>query len=265
MAQVDNIIFGKEIKGLNLLNNINHNYSIWHADKILGNVENLFLRELVKENIVKYGNVLKTNIRFITKPVYEAWQKNEGKIVEFIGKRSEQGIKYGIHIYKDAGITTVSYFFMNLSNDEYFLLNFTNNSLTFANFIATNEEGKKVIRTYNPLLDSEELAKMMKRPPNTNDIMDIQLEIDYLITHMTIEPKFLGPRAKLHEQNCKYENHTNHSIEIIKSNYLYDLQKSGAFKVSGHFRWQPYKDGEKRLIFISDFVKTGYTTKLRKE
>lgn len=263
---IDNIIFGKEIKALNILNNPDYEYPVFNPIDWDGKgASTEEIRKYVKICMATYSENLKTKIKYITNPIYEAWQNNENKLIEMMPHREHRNPQYGVFIYKLDKLLMVNYFYCDAKNNHFFYLSFVNDILMFANFVGTELNGQKGVWTFNPYRNTEVYKEQLKsdRPPNDMDAIDINLELDWLINHMTIEPKFLGPRSKLHEQNCKYENHTNHSIEIIKSNYLYDLHKSGAFKVAGHFRWQPYKDGEKKLIFISDFVKSGYTTKLR--
>ena len=61
----------------------------------------------------------------------------------------------------------------------------------------------------------------------------------------------------------KYVNDTNQNITFLDSTWFTNLVRSEEFKVSGHFRLQVCGEGrkDKKLIWISDFVKTGYTRK----
>lgn len=268
---IDTIIFGKEIKSLNLLNNPDYHYVI-NKESFISKEDIITLRQTIKQNIIKYKDHFIQNIKYITEPVYTLYEKQEENIVKLMGRRDKQEPSSGVIIYKQfikaykKHITVSSYYYLDINNNnEFFYLSFINNE--FFSSIWFDKEKGKLIYTQPTFtfgigahLSKEEITKQIIAG------MDIARELLWFINHMTIESQILGPRVKLHEQNCKYENHTNHSIEIIKSNYLYDLHKSGAFKVSGHFRWQPYKINgieTKKLIFISDFVKTGYTSKLR--
>jgi hypothetical protein len=82
-----------------------------------------------------------------------------------------------------------------------------------------------------------------------------------------VETKILEPHSKVKAFNCKYYNDTDHQIEIMDSTWFTTLVKSDEFKVRGHFRFQAcgqaFKD--KKLIWIKDFKKEGYTRKARKE
>lgn len=76
-----------------------------------------------------------------------------------------------------------------------------------------------------------------------------------------VEPK--NRRAKVGGQ--KYLNETDKRIRILDCTWFTNLVISGAFGVSGHLRWQRYGPGlaEKKLIWIDDFTKEGYTRKAK--
>lgn len=58
----------------------------------------------------------------------------------------------------------------------------------------------------------------------------------------------------------RYANFTKNNVHYITSNYITNLYIEGVFKVSGHWRLQPYKN-TKKLIWINEFKKQGYTRK----
>jgi hypothetical protein len=82
-----------------------------------------------------------------------------------------------------------------------------------------------------------------------------------------VETKLLQPKEKSRVFNCKYYNDSDYQIQIMDSIWFTTLVKSDSFKVRGHFRFQAcgqaFKD--KKLIWIKDFKKEGYTRKARKE
>ena len=51
------------------------------------------------------------------------------------------------------------------------------------------------------------------------------------------------------------------SYFTFDSKWYTEICNNNDFKVSGHFRLQPYGDGSRRLIFIKEFVKHGYHRK----
>lgn len=100
----------------------------------------------------------------------------------------------------------------------------------------------------------------------------VQLTIDHLlmilfIKYAQIETVLLPPNKKTNGTVCNYKNETKTGVTILDSKWFTTLVKSDSFKVRGHFRLQPKKkDGEwtKELIWISDFIKNGYTSEARK-
>lgn len=68
-------------------------------------------------------------------------------------------------------------------------------------------------------------------------------------------------RLKLNDQKCI--NNTLLNLKIIDSSWFTSIIKSEEFKVRGHFRLQQYKN-EKKLIWINDFKKSGYTRTAKK-
>lgn len=88
-------------------------------------------------------------------------------------------------------------------------------------------------------------------------------------TYAEVETKICPPNKKTKDINCKYINDTKLELTFLDSKWFTNLVKSDAFKVRGHFRLQPCKNeiGEwtKKLIWISDFMKSGYTAPARKE
>jgi hypothetical protein len=85
-------------------------------------------------------------------------------------------------------------------------------------------------------------------------------------TFADVETKYLPPNKKTKEINCKYVNDTNLGITMIDSTWFTTLVKSDAFKVSGHFRLQACGENhsQRKLVWISDFQKKGYTRKAKK-
>jgi hypothetical protein len=81
-----------------------------------------------------------------------------------------------------------------------------------------------------------------------------------------IETKELPPSRQIYDGPvCLYNNKTKLKMNVVDCTWFTNLIKSGEFNVRGHFRLQPYADGSRRLIWINDFKKHGYTRKARIE
>lgn len=58
---------------------------------------------------------------------------------------------------------------------------------------------------------------------------------------------------------------SNTRVEYVDCTWFTTIVRSEGFRVRGHFRLQPYpKEGVKRLIYIDEFQKHGYTRKAKK-
>lgn len=82
-----------------------------------------------------------------------------------------------------------------------------------------------------------------------------------------VELKIVKGMSKKKEVYKTYINDTDLKITYLDSKWFTTLVKSDGFKVSGHFRLQPYKlDGkwDLKLIYINEFQKSGYTAPARK-
>lgn len=86
------------------------------------------------------------------------------------------------------------------------------------------------------------------------------------IKYAEIQTKNLPAGQRVLDIDCKYINNTKSNIQILNSTWFTNLVKSDGFKVRGHFRLQPHGEGlkEKKLIWINDFEKSGYTAPARK-
>jgi hypothetical protein len=99
------------------------------------------------------------------------------------------------------------------------------------------------------------------------EYINIIVSFHVLKKYAEVETKILEPHSKNRAFNCKYYNDTDHQIQIMDSTWFTMLVKSDEFKVRGHFRFQPCGQAfrDKKLIWIKDFKKEGYTRKARKE
>lgn len=86
------------------------------------------------------------------------------------------------------------------------------------------------------------------------------------IKYCDIETKVTSPQnRRTNVAGQKYLNETDKRISILDSTWFTNLVVSGAFNVSGHLRWQHYGPGNslKKLIWIDEFQKEGYTRKAK--
>lgn len=99
---------------------------------------------------------------------------------------------------------------------------------------------------------------------NLQDYVDMVL--DYLCLRQWAEVQ-LGRVSttvkKEIKKNKKIQTITETGLDyyIFDSKWYTEICNDEAFKVSGHFRLQPYGDGTRRLIWINEFTKNGYHRK----
>lgn len=79
------------------------------------------------------------------------------------------------------------------------------------------------------------------------------------------QTKIVNAHRKERHMGEKYLNETDHKVEILDSTYFTTISRTEGFGVRGHWRLQPYGPGltAKRLQWISDFEKHGYTRKAK--
>ncbi|KAA6438870.1 hypothetical protein FEM33_15255 [Dyadobacter flavalbus] len=96
-------------------------------------------------------------------------------------------------------------------------------------------------------------------------LVDMIFVIKLFQLYADSELKVVKPNQTLKKLDLGYiKNESPFEITYLNSNWFTTLVRSEGFEVRGHFRLQPKKvDGEwtKELIWISDFVKSGYTSK----
>lgn len=80
-----------------------------------------------------------------------------------------------------------------------------------------------------------------------------------------LETKVVPAKSVNKYIGTKYVNETDKRIKILDSTWFTTIVRSEGFHVRGHFRMQPYGPGmsQKKLIWISDFDKEGYTRKAK--
>lgn len=96
------------------------------------------------------------------------------------------------------------------------------------------------------------------------DGMQVIADVFTLILFMKyaeLQTKIIKSEKKDFHIGIKYVNETKSNIEILDSTWFTTIVRSEGFKVSGHFRMQPFgpKLTERKLIWINPFEKTGYT------
>jgi hypothetical protein len=88
----------------------------------------------------------------------------------------------------------------------------------------------------------------------------------YFIHNCETEQKLIKPKEKHRENGNKHYNESQSDVIILDCKWFTELIRDAPFHVKGHLRWQVYgeKFSKRKLIWISDFEKNGYTRKSTK-
>ena len=135
---------------------------------------------------------------------------------------------------------------------------------------------KECLTTYAYLDKNLNLGGMAFSIKNGKQVNDLQalhnyansfLVAFYFINNCEIEQVIVKPNQKVKHESVKYLNESKSNLTILDCRWFTELINNNPFNVKGHYRWQPYGIGfsRKKLIWISDFEKSGYHRTASKE
>lgn len=234
----------------------------------------------MKENFYKFSKFYKQKVDYITQPFSEAIIKSMGSLIRD-DVWNNMGEEYGTILnmgfpFKGVSVmyyirgeqnspyhTSMLYYFMkdvflgmrmNAPEKNYF---FT----IMSNILPPQFSKNFGHLVQNKVLSKEEIINEVDNLLYTNTIAYINF-----IKYAQVETKELKAGQKLKEVDCKYINETKNNVRILNSTWFTNLVKSDAFKVRGHFRLQAFGEGmkDRKLIWINEFQKSGYTAPARK-
>jgi len=95
---------------------------------------------------------------------------------------------------------------------------------------------------------------------------DVSLVYAFL-NHAEVQTKVVAGQSRVKEVSGKVINDTNINLTTLDCTWFTNIVREEGFKVRGHFRLQPVGEGrmERKLIYIKDFEKSGYTRKAKIE
>ena len=129
--------------------------------------------------------------------------------------------------------------------------------------VAINRDDSDTI-TFKSIPDIPPIVEIGIHDDVLNVALYAILSAELFINFAEVETKVMRPNTQIWDDRCVnaiYNNKTRNDITVIDSTWYQNLVSSGAFKVRGHFRLQPYGQGmsKRRLQWISEFEKHGYT------
>jgi hypothetical protein len=123
--------------------------------------------------------------------------------------------------------------------------------------------------TFRSYVDVPPILPVEKHDDMMSVILMAIISAELFINFAEVETKLMKPNDRIWDEigvNAIYNNKTTSDITVIDSTWYTNLVSSGAFKVRGHFRLQPYgpERSQRRLQWIADFQKEGYHRKAKK-
>lgn len=203
--------------------------------------------DLVRQNCA-------SNIDIITEPFFNAVKDNVHKLID-AQLYKELPSHSGVFIYNKASFC----YYIEITDQGIYttIIAFHGDLLSF----------------YGTNFKVHYCHKELRERYNTFDSVYVMKRLYAIIEMIVLFKKYaaveicnLKPGQRKKEISIKYINETGISVNILDSKWFTTLVKSDAFKVRGHFRLQPCGEGliDRKLIWINEFQKEGYTALARK-
>lgn len=200
-------------------------------------------------------------IQYISEPFCQAWEAGSSKLASVID--AEDLDESGVFVFKPSKSETNTIFYSIQSwgkGKEYEL---------DATVLIFNSSGDKpslgLVSQRRPgmpvgggrFYSSKKAQEAGCTPISViGDILGLVLFLKYC----DLETKEIKAGKKDVHIGTKYVNETKSNVQILDSTWFTTIVRSDGFHVRGHFRFQPYPStGEKKLIWIADYDKDGYT------
>lgn len=212
-----------------------------------------------------FADLFNKNIQYVTQPFYDAYRLSEKKLKEVV-KTTEIDDSGTLIIQWPQHTQTVFYMLRSNGNPddwkfEVMICMFTkatsNDTHGLDVFVYLGKENKEIADyVWKGFADQ---GRDM-----TWWIADLMLFKTFL-KYAEVETKVIPGNRKDKHIGVKYLNETKRKIEILDSTYFTTISRTEGFGVRGHFRFQPYGPGltERRLKWIADFEKSGYTKRAK--
>jgi len=207
------------------------------------------------------------NIRYMSKSFYEAYEKSVIKLADVLD--AEPMDEHGTIIFSPntGENTTIFYHIHTWGKDADFKVE----AVIFM-FTSHADKDKPALAAFIQKYPNGGVKEYISKKARDFDMTDVSMFADIFtlllfIKYCDIETKVIDPKKQRKQvvAGQKYLNETDKRITILDSTWFTNLVVSGAFGVSGHLRWQPYGPGltQKKLIWIDDYTKEGYTRKAK--
>ena len=222
------------------------NGDVKDINNISGNLRSIFYNNIEYFNNNKYyicksfDNAMRRSIKHIQRLALD--EVREKKNIQISGT----------YIFNDAT------YMVNITYNE----NFTNSTgLMFGEY----HELICAVDSENDFRWNSNDVKKGREELNLNLLVLYPLYIYIFMKYAEVETKHIKKNTKEKINGVKAFNKSNLDITYLDSKWFTNIIMSEGFGVSGHFRLQPYKNNmnvwNKKLIWINDYKKNGYTSK----
>lgn len=209
----------------------------------------------------EFSSSFKNNIQYVTQPFYEAYRKAGSKLRPICLKEPIQ--EQGTLIFKFEHHTQTMFYRIENSGDD-------SAKGVNAMIIMFTKHGKSDSFALDlfVLLDHDESSfadyiwdGFVREGRDCAWFISDLLLFKTFLKYVEVETKVIPGNKKNFHIGTKYLNETKDKIEILDSTYFTTISRTDGFGVRGHFRFQACGEGlkDRRLIWISDFQKNGYT------
>lgn len=211
----------------------------------------------------KGEGIFRDKVRYITRPFIDAYMRGKSKLVSVFDKTAIE--ETGTLIFTGEGFTN-TYFYMVISGptDDGWKLKLI--LLVFSKHKDADQQHLDVCIAYNDETEREFIWKGHAEKGYDNAYFSSFLVgLLTFIKYCDVETKIVAAGKKEKLVGEKYLNETKSNIEVLNSSWFTNIVRSEGFGVKGHFRMQPCGVGlsDRKLVYISDFQKNGYSRKAR--
>ncbi len=213
------------------------------------------LEGLEKSGKEMFGN----KIQYISQPFIEAYQLGKHKLIDVFDKEPME--EHGTFIWQSGSFTHTNFYYLKTTGtgddwDAQYMF------VQFSKHAQNDFKSVDVCVTTNKDSDKTFIWK-----GHYDNGCDHTYYFAFLVTflcfikHVELQTKVIQPLKKDWHIGTKYVNETKSKIEVLDSTWFTTIVRSEGFKVRGHFRMQPcgHNLSDRKLIWISDFEKDGYT------
>lgn len=244
-------------------------------DKIVTNLYTLMLDEEVRKHFEDVVTVAKTNLTYmsttIMTPMLESYEKliphrkelkDSCRGLIFTSKRGNPHVfMYAMFVDEEQNRINIMCQ-ISVVND-----NGGHYGTLFSCYIDRDENDLVNFRSYKAV---PPIMRIEMHDEIVSETLRAILAAELFINFAEVETKVMKPNTQIWDErgvNAIYNNKTKQDITVIDSTWYTHLISSGAFKVRGHFRFQPYGPGlsKRKLTWINEFEKEGYTRKAKIE